>query len=579
VTFIKNIVRRASSVTVAGVEGLNPVIARVLANRDIDSLDQLGFSNRDLLPPTAMNNIETAARLIHDHLCAGSRITILGDYDVDGATSCTLSILALKAMGARNVGYLVPDRFKLGYGLSAALVDLAAAEKSKLMITVDNGISALDGARRARELGIALVITDHHLPGEKLPDADAIVNPNLQDDAFPSKNLAGVGVVFYVLSMVRRLLEQSGWFARNRIEPVNLANYLDLVALGTYADLVRLDANNRILVAQGLKRINAGRCRPGILALAEIAGRRPGALVAADLGFQIAPRLNAAGRLQDISVGIECLLEDDAGRARVLAERLDSINRERKELEQQMQQQAVNVLDADSLRGDASELGLCVYRRDWHQGIVGLVASRLKERRSLPAIAFAPGEGNELKGSARSVPGVHIRDVLCEIDADAPGVLLRYGGHAMAAGMTIRVEDFADFRRHFLEKLARHADEINAANQIFTDGPLVNEFDDLAFIRQLRTLAPWGQGFPEPMFDNTFRVLHQQLVGEVHLKLVLQPERDNRRVEAIRFRYLEHPGAPCPELDRIHAAYRLDINEFAGRIRPQLILEYFHSLQ
>lgn len=575
---LRQIVRRAATGTVAGAESLNPVIGRVLANRDIKSIDQLAFSSRDLLRPDAMGQIDRAGQLIADHVRGGSTIMVLGDYDADGATSCALAVLVLRAMGAARADYLVPDRFKLGYGLSPALVDLAANERPGLLVTVDNGISSVTGAARARELGIALVITDHHLPGEVLPDADAIVNPNLAGDRFPSKHLAGVGVVFYVLSVVRRLLEDSGWFRERRLPPVNMADYLDLVALGTYADLVRLDANNRILVAQGLKRINAGRCRPGILALAELGGRRPGSLVASDLGFQLAPRLNAAGRLEDMGLGIECLLESDPGRARLLAARLDAINRERRELERQMHGEAVAAADLDAGVDGAARAGVCVYREDWHEGVVGLVASRLKERRGLPAVALARGEDALLKGSARSVPGVNIRDILCEVDARAPGLLVRFGGHAMAAGLSLREEHFDRFRQLFLEALDCHAETISAANRILTDGPLDDEFDDIAFVRRLRTLAPWGQGFPEPVFDNTFRVLHQRVVGELHLKLVLRPERSDHRVEAIRFRYLERPGAPCPELDRIHAAYRLEVNEFAGRIRPQLAIEHFNPL-
>ncbi len=571
----RRIRRRPAGVGIDGAEVLGGVLSRILASREVESLDQLAFSKADLLKPSGMHNVEQAARLVADHVQRGSRILVLGDYDADGATSCALAILALRAMGARQPGYLVPDRFRLGYGLSPALVDIAAEQSPDLLVTVDNGISSLDGAARARELRISLVITDHHLPGERLPEADAIVNPNLAGDEFPSKHLAGVGVVFYLLSVVRRVLAGEGWFSARGLAPVNLADYLDLVALGTYADLVRLDANNRILVAQGMKRINAGRCRPGILALAELSGRRPGALVASDLGFQVAPRLNAAGRLDDIGLGIECLLADDPARARALAAELDRINTERKDLERQMQQQAVAL---ESVAEDDTD-GLCVYHRDWHQGIVGLVASRLKERRGVPAVAFARGDDGELKGSARSVPGVHIRDVLCEVAAREPGILRRFGGHAMAAGMSIDEADFERFRAGFLAVLANHRETIAAANEILTDGPLGEEIDDLAFIRRLRTLAPWGQGFPEPMFDNVFRVIDQRLVGEIHLKLVLECEQSRRRVEAIAFRFLAHAGAPCPAFGRIHAAYRLDINEYAGRIRPQLIIEHLAEVE
>ncbi|GJL80972.1 MAG: single-stranded-DNA-specific exonuclease RecJ [marine bacterium B5-7] len=575
----KTISRRSNNHEVIGAEGLAPVIRRVLANRDIRSIDDLSFSNKDLLPPTGILNLDLAAEVICKHIVSESRIVLVGDYDADGATSCALGVLVLREMGAISVDYLVPDRFKLGYGLSAALVDIASDSEPSLLITVDNGIASLEGARKAREKGIDLVITDHHLPGDVLPDATVIVNPNLPGDSFQSKNLAGVGVIFYVLSAVRQHLKQVGWFKKRGIREPALATYLDLVALGTYADLVRLDHNNRILVAQGLRRINAGKCRPGIRALIDVSGRRAGRLVASDLGFQIAPRLNAAGRLEDMSIGIECLIENDPVRARQLADQLDAINRDRKSIEITMQQQALAAIAHEaSLQPDSPVQGLCIYHKDWHEGIVGLVASRLKERRSVPAIAFAPSENGELKGSARSVPGVHIRDILCEIDALAPGLLLRFGGHAMAAGMTILEIDFDRFRESFLLALQHHDDSIRAASELLTDGPLQGEFDDLGFIHTLRTLAPWGQGFTEPLFDNTFRVIEQKLVGDIHLKMVLAPEGGSQRIEGIQFRFLEAAGAPCPEFSTIHAAYRVDLNEFAGRVRPQLIIEHFNPV-
>ncbi len=557
-------------------EGLHPVIGNVLASRDIHRNSDLEFSNRDLLSPDSMGNINRAATVIAEHLRSGSRILIVGDYDADGATSCALGVLALGRMGANHVSYLVPDRIKFGYGLTVPLVDLAAQSSPDLIITVDNGIASIEGADRVREKNIALVITDHHLPGETLPIAEAIVNPNLPEDRFPSKNLAGVGVMFYVLSVVRSVLEKADWFRKNRLEKPNLAEYLDLVALGTYADLVKLDRNNRILVAQGLKRIKARKCRPGIQAIVEVSGIQFERLVAADLGFQVAPRLNAAGRIDDMSIGIECLLASDPANARRLAKRLDSINRERKEMEKRMQQQAIASLNKQNELSGDDDYGNCVFREDWHPGIVGLLASRLKERTGYPSFAFAMGEAGELKGSARSVPGIHIRDLLCEIDRLNPGLILRFGGHAMAAGLSISMDRFEDFSSALFERLGLVKEEIESANQILSDGALgEGELDDLDFIHQLRTLAPWGQGFPEAVFDNVFTVLQQKLVGEIHLKLVLRPEGSTRNVEAIRFRFLETPGAPCPEFSRIHAAYRLDINEFGGRISPQLMLDYF----
>ena len=567
------VIERRPEVESEALPGLPLPLSRVLAARGLSDPADLTFSNRLLLPPTGLGHVDDAAAVIAGHVTGGSRILLVGDYDADGATSCALGVLALRSMGAAAVDYLVPDRFRFGYGLSSPLVDRAAEGGPDLMITVDNGIASIEGADRARALGIDLVITDHHLPGSRLPDAAAIVNPNQDGDGFPSKNLAGVGVVFYVLSVVRRVLDDRGWFRDRGIESPSMAEFLDLVALGTYADLVRLDRNNRILVSQGLRRINARRCRQGIQALVEVSGREFGKLIAQDLGFQLAPRLNAAGRLDDMSLGIECLLTDDPAEARRLAMKLDGINRERKALEKDMQQQAVAALvDADP-GGDGD--GICLFHPDWHEGVVGLLASRLKDRHAVPAAVFARGEGGILKGSARSVSGVHVRDLLCEVDSANPGLLIRYGGHAMAAGMTIEESGFEQFREAFLACLERHRETIELANRVLSDGPLGDELDDLLFIRQLKNLAPWGQGFPEPVFDNVFRVVEQRLVGEIHLKLVLTPEHHvDQRVDAICFRFLPHPGAPCPDFDRIHAAYRLDINEFAGRISPQLIIEY-----
>lgn len=563
----------------AKLDGMPERLGAILCSRGIQQPDELLFSNRDLESPASLSNVSEAAHLVCDHVRQGSTIVIVGDYDADGATSCALSVLALRQMGAARVEYVVPDRFKHGYGLSPALVEDALALQPELLITVDNGIASLAGVAHARKLSIDVVVTDHHLPGDSLPEANSIVNPNLVGDLFPSKNLAGVGVVFYLLSMVRRLLESGNWFQQSRITPPNLAEFLDLVALGTYADLVRLDRNNRILVAQGLKRINAGRCRPGITALAEVAGKVPGALLASDLGFQLAPRLNAAGRLEDISLGIECLLAEDGETARRLASHLDEINQARKQIENRMNQDAREALQALKAQSAGDEACLCLYDESWHEGLVGLVASRLKERWSVPVVAFARGDNGDLKGSARSVQGVHIRDVLCEIDATQPGLIIRFGGHAMAAGLSIAEADFSAFRTAWEKVLGAQRQQIEAANAIFSDGPLDAEIDDLGFIRQLKTIAPWGQGFPEPVFDGRFQVLEQRLVGEVHLKMVLRSLDSHRVVDAIHFRYLDHPGAPCENLERIHAAYRVDVNEYAGRVSPQLVVEYLQTCQ
>ncbi|MFT5112701.1 MAG: single-stranded-DNA-specific exonuclease [Parasphingorhabdus sp.] len=572
----KSIVRRESDVNDHNALGRNEILSRVFANRGVSDSEDLDLANRYLLTPDKLSNIEVAANIVAANIRQGSKIIVVGDYDADGATSTALCILSLRDMGCSNIDYVVPNRFEYGYGLSPAIVDVAARLNPDLIITVDNGVASHGGVDRCVELGIQVVITDHHLPGENLPNADAIVNPNLLDDEFPSKYLAGVGVIFYLLSVVRKSLQKSDWF--KNAEPPNLAKYLDLVALGTYADLVPLDRNNRILVAQGLKRINRGRCRPGITQLAKVSGRTPGQLYASDLGFQLAPRLNAAGRLEDMSTGIECLLADDADTAGKLANQLDDINRQRKEIETEMQEEAMQQVRQLLPKGDV--LGLCIYDNSWHQGIVGLVASRLKERINCPVIVFAPGEGQELKGSARSIPGLHIRDLLCEIDGQQPDLIQKFGGHAMAAGLSIDAKNFSKFKQLFDESLISRSDLITSANVVLTDGSMTADLDDLKLIRDIKTAAPWGQGFAEPLFDDTFKVLGQRLVGDIHLKLKLRKEDSSHgSIDAIFFRYLESRGAPCPSLDRVHVAYRMDVNEYAGRIQPQLIIEHLEPLE
>ena len=555
---------------------VSPRLAEILATRDITQETDLSFSTKNLLHPRHLSQIDRAASIIADHIMRDERIRIVGDYDADGATSTALMMLMLKEYGATNIDFIVPDRIIHGYGLSTQLVESFDDALVSLLITVDNGIASIDGVNSAKSRGMKVVVTDHHLPGDELPDADAIVNPNSPNDPFPSKNLSGVGVAFYVLSVTGRVLEKRGWFKQG-IKLPKVSDYLDLVALGTYADLVILDQNNLILVAQGLKRIRAGRCRPGIKALIALSSKNASELIASDLGFLVAPRLNAAGRLDDMTIGINCLLANSDQEASQFARQLDTINKQRKNIEQQMTSDASIILsELGNIVSNA--YGICLYNHTWHEGVVGLVASRLKEKWSLPSVVFARGSSGQLKGSARSVKGVHIRDVLCEIDSKYPGLILKFGGHAMAAGLSIQSDRFSEFENAWDSTLSRYSDLIKNSSILLTDGSLDSEYSDLEFIQELKSVVPWGQGLAEPLFDNEFQVIDQRLVGQIHLKLVLRAEQSNIDIDAIKFRYLESPGAPCKELSRIHAVYRVDVNEYSGRIDPQLIIEYFNIL-
>ena len=539
---------------------MHPVLARVYAGRNIRSATELDYEVGGLIAPAALKGIDAAAMLLADSIQQGKRLLIIADYDADGATACAVGMRALRAFGA-NVDYLVPDRFKLGYGLTPELVDLASLKKPDLLITVDNGIASVDGVARARALGIATLITDHHLPGPRLPDAECIVNPNQPGCAFPSKALAGVGVMFYVMLALRAELRKRGVF-KDR-EP-NLAALTDLVALGTIADVVPLDANNRNLVSQGLKRIRAGRCAPGIAALLRAAGRALAEASSFDLGFVAGPRLNAAGRLADMSLGIECLITDDEARAANIAQQLDRLNRERRNIEAEMLQQAARILENIS----ASERNT-FFHADWHQGVVGIVASRLKDRLHRPVICFARAEENGamvLRGSGRSIPGLHLRDALDAVSKRAPGLIRRFGGHAMAAGLSIAADDYERFAGEF----ERTVDELLPAEArlrvVETDGALDAMHFSLEVARLLDS-GIWGQGFPQPLFCDTFAVENQRIVGERHLKLWLL--KGGRRIEAMRFGAVDQLPA------QVRAAYRLSVNEFNGLKNIQLNVEHF----
>lgn len=577
----KRIVRRVlPDGTVPELEGpdggLHPVLARTYRAREITSDRELDVSLERLPSWERLGGIDAAIGTLAAALAQDRRILVVGDFDADGATSCAVAVRALRMMGARQVRYLVPDRFNYGYGLTPEIVAVARQWQPHLLVTVDNGIASCAGVAAARDLGIEVVITDHHLPGAELPAAAAIVNPNLPGDPFPCKHLAGVGVIFYVMLALRAQLREARWFARRGLEEPNLAQLLDLVALGTVADVVRLDHTNRILVAQGLARIRAGRCCAGITALIEVAQRSRQRLVAADLGFALGPRLNAAGRLQDMSIGIECLLSDDPDRALALARQLDDLNRERRAIERRMQDQAAALIAAmPTMTGDFdAPRCLALYDPSWHQGVIGILASRVKERVHRPVVAFARADDGLLKGSARSVSGVHIRDALDAVATRHPGLIERFGGHAMAAGLTIRRENLDRFRAEFETEVARHLTAEDLQGVILSDGPLRPDELSLELAELIRGAGPWGQGFPEPVFDGAFEVIDSRVVGERHWKLQLDLGDRGRSIDAIAFNAVE-PGAAVPGGGGpLNIAYRLDVNEYRGARSPQLIVEH-----
>jgi len=552
-----------------GLSGLHPVLARVYAARGIDNPEKLGRRLQELLPDSGMKGIAAAVERLVTAVEQRQSILVVGDFDCDGATSTTVALLGLRMLGAARVDYLVPNRFEYGYGLSPEIVEVAAEHRPDLLITVDNGISSIEGVARANALGMDVIVTDHHLAGEVLPQACAIVNPNQPGCEFVAKSTCGVGVIFYVLIALRRALQQRRHFSGS---PPNLASLLDLVALGTVADVVPLERNNRALVWQGLQRIRAGQARPGLLALIEVAGRNRARLVASDLGFAIAPRLNAAGRLEDMSIGIECLLEEDYERALEMARALDDLNRERRGIEQEMQQQALELLGQLSLNDQTLPFGLCLYDPGWHQGVIGILASRIKERVHRPVIAFAPGDNGEIKGSARSISGFHIRDGLDAVAARHPGLLKKFGGHAMAAGLTLSEHQLDAFRDAFDMEVRRQLDEGDLTRRILTDGELSPGDFSMELAETLRDAGPWGHHFPEPLFEGRFHLLQQRIVGQRHLKLVLMPEGGTQAVDAIAFN-VDTLRWPDESVQTLRLVYRLDINEFRGQRTLQLMVD------
>lgn len=555
------------------IPDIHPVLQRIYALRNITDMKELDKTFKSLLPFANFKDIDKACERIFRALQKQENILIVGDFDADGATSTALIISALKIFGAKNIAYLVPNRFKFGYGLSKDIVDVASLQNPDLLITVDNGISSLEGVARANELKIDVLITDHHLPGEELPDAFAIVNPNQYGCEFTSKSIAGVGVVFYLMLALRRYLERKSWFAANNMTLPNMSQFLDLVALGTVADVVALDQNNRILVEQGLTRIRSGNVRPGILALIEVAKRELSTLQASDLGFAVAPRLNAAGRLDDMSLGIECLLANDLGKARQLAEQLDSLNIERRKIEAEMKEQAHVLLKNFTLRDNINlPISLCLFDESWHQGVIGILAGRLKESYHRPTIVFALGENGELKGSARSIVGLNIRDILADIDKDNPRLIIKFGGHAMAAGLTIDRENFSKFRDAFVNEVSKHIDASMCSGDMYSDGSLTKNDLTLELARLIQDSGPWGQHFPEPRFDNVFIILDQRIVGTNHLKLTLSLAEGSEPIDAIFFN-VDLNIWPNHRATHVRALYKLDINTYQGYTKLQLLID------
>ena len=552
----------------------SPLLARIYAARGISSLDSLDRSFASLPSPSLLKGMPEAVDRLYDALIRDEQIVIIGDFDADGATSSALMMLALRDMGFEHLNFLVPNRFDYGYGLTPEIVDLAQQYSPKLIVTVDNGISSNDGVTHAGKLGIEVIITDHHLPGDCLPNATAIINPNQPGCSFPSKSLAGVGVAFYLLSGLRAKLRDKGWFIDKSLSEPNLAHWLDLVALGTVADVVPLDQVNRIFVYQGLLRIRSGHSRPGIQALLQISGKNPQKLVASDLGFAIGPRLNAAGRLDDISLGIQCLLTDNLNEARETAECLDQLNRDRKSIEKGMQSEAIIELDKLSLESQEMPSALCLFQRDWHQGVVGLVASRLKEKYHRPVVAFARSDDGYLKGSCRSISGLHIRDALEALALRDPGLILKFGGHAMAAGLTMEESHLENFSNAFQEHVNTviSSDDLNA--RIMTDGSLEEEQINMQTASMLREAGPWGQQFPEPSFQGIFKIKQQRIVGKNHLKLLLQLHSNPiYTFDAIYFN-VDVDCWPSDKHQNVTCVYRLEINEFRDKESLQLVIEY-----
>ncbi len=563
--------REAASHDPKDLAGLHPVLRQIYLNRGVTQQEQLDRSLRDLPSYQSLTGIDAAVSIIKEAIYSDKKILIVADFDADGATSCAVAIRGLRLLGAKNVDFVVPDRFKFGYGLTPEIVAVALASKPDLIITVDNGISSVEGVAYAIEQGCQVVVTDHHLPPKQLPKADAIVNPQLINDEFPSKALAGVGVIFYVLLALRAALNKDGLF--NKASPPNLASLLDIVALGTVADVVPLDETNRKLVHQGLLRIQANQCVPGISALLKIAKREQEQVVSTDLGFAIGPRLNAAGRLDDMSLGIQCLLTDDAQEAQNIAEQLDMLNIERRSIEDDMKRDAYTILASLNLtEKKEQQWGVCLFDENWHQGVIGILASRIKEKLNRPVIAFAKADNGDVKGSARSIPGLHIRDTLDDVASQHPGLLKKFGGHAMAAGMSFAEKDLVTFKTAFNQAVRKRLNNQLPENVFLVDAEIADNDINLDLALTLRGAGPWGQNFPEPLFVGTFKVKNARILAQKHVKLELETQANNRKIDAIYF------NVDSPEsiigLAKVTLVYQLDVNTYMGRSTAQLIVRH-----
>ncbi len=559
---------------------LHPVLEKIYQSRNIKDSSELENSFSRLISPDGLLGIEKAVDIIYQIIKENKKILIVADYDADGATSCAVVMRALTKFGAGNVSYIVPDRFKFGYGLTPEIVKLAITHSPDLIITVDNGIASHEGVLAAKNAGIQVLITDHHLPGVTTPVADAIVNPNQNGCQFESKSLAGVGVIFYVMIALRKYLRDKAWFKNKNIPEFNLAELTDIVALGTVADLVKLDHNNRILVAQGLARINQGKAHAGINALLKISNRQVGQIKTSDLGFFVGPRINAAGRLENMALGVECLLSDDEAQVTAIAQQLDLINKERRLIQKQMQDQALQAVQALHIEKNVLPYGVCLFDGSWHQGVIGLVASKVKELYHRPVIAFAPADDGQVKGSARSIPGLHIRDALDAIATENPSILQKFGGHAMAAGLSIKLSDMDTFFKLFETEVKRRLSRDDLEEIIHTDGELDDEYFTNEFAELINAASPWGQGFEPPVFDNMFEVVDHRIVGEQHLKMKLRLSKGSlnggrQDIDAIAFNQMYYVDHHLPE--RIHVTYKLDINEFRGSRSLQLIVDYIEE--
>ena len=553
-------------------DSIHPVLKRIYASRNIKSSEDLDYSLGSLIPYEELGGIDDAVILLQEMITQKKRILIVADFDADGATSCALAIRGLTAMGAEDVIYVVPNRFEHGYGLSPKIVDVALDHDPDLIVTVDNGISSISGVEHAKKNGIKVLITDHHLPGDKLPSADVIINPQLKEDKFPSKNLAGVGVIFYILLALRAKLKAENWFDEKNIKYPNLANLLDLVALGTISDLVPLDKNNRTMVAHGLKLMRKNKSKAGILAILNQSGRQLSTLTSGDLSFAIAPRLNAAGRLTDMSLGIECLLTDDKENATEMAKKLNQLNIERRQIQDNMEEQAFTEFEK-YLQDTSKKIphGICIYNQNWHQGVVGILAAKIKEKFNRPVVVFAQECQGILKGSARSITELHIKDVFDEIARLYPELILTFGGHAMAAGLTIEESQFDRFSDVFNKVVDRYISSDSLEDQCLTDGELSGDDFSLPLALAIQNAGPWGQSFPEPIFVGQFKILDKRVVGESHLKLKLQ-SRNNNTLDAIAFNMTDDDWPS--KLEQITSTYRLGINNYRGHSQVQLFIEH-----